>query len=96
MALPDYEAEYNNRARVPEHPAIIEGWARDAAAYRSGAGSRRRSVRYGEGERQVVDLFEPVVQKPGATCDVHPWRLLAGARPLVFQPSRKGRSMNTD
>jgi arylformamidase len=30
----DYEAEYNNRARVPEHPAIIEGWARDAQAYR--------------------------------------------------------------
>ena len=37
MALSlDYEAEYNNRARVPEHPAIIEGWARDAAAYRRG------------------------------------------------------------
>jgi arylformamidase len=67
MALPDYEAEYNNRARVPEHPALIEGWARDAAAYRSGAGSRHRSVRYGEGERQVIDIFEPVVQKPGAT-----------------------------
>jgi arylformamidase len=31
----DYEAEYNNRARVPEHPAILEGWARDAAAYRN-------------------------------------------------------------
>ena len=34
MSQIDYEAEYNNRARVPEHPAIIAGWARDAQAYR--------------------------------------------------------------
>ena len=32
----DAQAEYNNRARVPEHPAIIAGWARDAAAFRAG------------------------------------------------------------
>ena len=30
----DYEVEYNNRARVPENPALMAGWARDAAAYR--------------------------------------------------------------
>ena len=30
----DYEAEYNNRARVPEHPEIFARWKRDAAAYR--------------------------------------------------------------
>jgi arylformamidase len=30
----DYEVEYNNRARVPEHPEILARWARDAAAYR--------------------------------------------------------------
>ena len=30
----DYEVEYNNRARVPENPAIMAGWARDAQAYR--------------------------------------------------------------
>ena len=35
MALIDYETEYNNRKRVPEHPEIIAGWARDAAAYRA-------------------------------------------------------------
>ncbi len=33
----DYEVEYNNRARVPENPALIAGWARDAAAYRDTA-----------------------------------------------------------
>ena len=30
----DYEAEYNNRVRVPEHPGVMAGWVRDAAAYR--------------------------------------------------------------
>ena len=33
MAI-DYEVEYNNRARVPEHPEIFARWQRDAAAYR--------------------------------------------------------------
>ena len=30
----DYEVEYNNRARVPEHPEIFARWQREAAAYR--------------------------------------------------------------
>ena len=34
MAI-DWEVEYNNRARVPEHPQIFERWQRDAAAYRA-------------------------------------------------------------
>lgn len=54
----DYETEYNNRARVPEHPGIIAGWARDAAAYREIAVSEL-GVRYGEGPRQTYDLFKP-------------------------------------
>ena len=34
-AVMDLEAEYNNRARVPDSAAIIAGWAREAghAAY---------------------------------------------------------------
>lgn len=55
---PDYETEYNNRARVPEHPAIIAGWASDAAAYRESAVSEL-GVSYGESERQRYDLFKP-------------------------------------
>lgn len=54
----DYETEYNNRARVPEHPGIIAGWARDAAAYREIAVSEL-GIRYGEGQRQTYDLFKP-------------------------------------
>jgi arylformamidase len=51
----DYEAEYNNRARVPENPALIAGWAKDAAAYR--AQHAPRCISYGPGARHVIDLF---------------------------------------
>jgi len=51
----DYEVEYNNRARVPENPAIIAGWARDALAYR--AAHPGRVIPYGPGERHRIDLF---------------------------------------
>ncbi|MCZ7659731.1 MAG: hypothetical protein M5U07_18535 [Xanthobacteraceae bacterium] len=33
MAI-DYEAEYNNRARVPGHPQIFARWEKDSADYR--------------------------------------------------------------
>jgi arylformamidase len=52
----DYEAEYNNRARVPENPALMAGWARDSAAYRELNPPRR--LTYGPGSRNVIDLFE--------------------------------------
>ena len=51
----DYEVEYNNRARVPENPAIIAGWSRDAAAYREAHPAR--TIVYGAGERNRIDLF---------------------------------------
>jgi arylformamidase len=51
----DYQAEYNNRARVPEHPHVMAGWVRDAAAYREQ--HPPRVLRYGSGERHRIDLF---------------------------------------
>jgi arylformamidase len=51
----DYEVEYNNRARVPENPAIMATWARDAAAFRQARPPR--VIRYGTGARHVVDFF---------------------------------------
>ena len=51
----DYEVEYNNRARVPENPALMAGWARGAAAYREQRAPRR--IAYGPGPRQVIDVF---------------------------------------
>ncbi len=58
----DYEAEYNNRARVPEHPDIFARWAREAEDYRAEAMKERRAelgLRYGSTLRQVMDLFSP-------------------------------------
>jgi arylformamidase len=62
----DLEAEYNNRARVPEHPALIAGWAQDAAAYRAQAGERMSRIAYGPGERQHIDVFAPERADPEA------------------------------
>jgi len=51
----DYEVEYNNRARVPENPLLIAGWARDAAAYRERHAPR--SIPYGSSARNRIDFF---------------------------------------
>ncbi len=51
----DYEVEYNNRARVPEHPALIAGWARDAKAWREAQGFH--TISYGPGARHSIDVF---------------------------------------
>jgi arylformamidase len=60
MAAIDYEAEYNNRARVPEHPEIFARWSRDAAAFRAAhADDAELGLRYGSGTREIVDLFWP-------------------------------------
>jgi arylformamidase len=55
-ALLDYEAEYDNRARVPEYPEIAERWSMLAAAYRL-AGNTKLNQAYGSQERQRYDLF---------------------------------------
>jgi arylformamidase len=58
----DYEAEYNNRARVPEHGAIFDDWAREAERYRAETledGRAELAVPYGDTPRQILDLFLP-------------------------------------
>jgi arylformamidase len=52
----DYEVEYNNRARVPENPSIMAGWAGDAAAFRERHAPR--VIPYGPGARNGIDFFE--------------------------------------
>jgi arylformamidase len=59
----DYEVEYNNRARVPENPALMAGWVRDAAAYREQRPPRR--LTYGPGPRHVIDVFASEDQDQG-------------------------------
>ncbi len=52
----DLEKEYNNRARVPEHPAIIARWAAESKAYRNI--NPPRVIESGPGERNTLDLFD--------------------------------------
>jgi arylformamidase len=64
----DLEAEYNNRARVPEHPEIIAGWARDVAAHRAAHPANLQTViPYGPTQRQSMTLFEPAKPLDGAS-----------------------------
>jgi arylformamidase len=55
-AVLDYEAEYNNRKRVPEFPEIAERWSLLASAYRLAANTELDQP-YGTRERQRYDLF---------------------------------------
>ncbi len=53
---PTLEREYNNRALVPEHPAIFEQWRRHSAAFRANANAEL-DIAYGEDVLQRLDLF---------------------------------------
>jgi arylformamidase len=59
----DLEAEYNNRARVPEHPTIFERWQRDATAFRAGHANAELGLPYGAGDRRKIDLFWPTAAR---------------------------------
>ena len=62
MAAIDYEAEYNNRARVPEYEEIFARWAREAEFYRADRlknGRAELGLSYGDTPRQSIDLFLP-------------------------------------
>jgi len=55
----DYETEYDNRARVPEHPRIFAQWATDSESYRTTLpASRRERIGYGPTPREIIDVFD--------------------------------------
>jgi arylformamidase len=53
----DYEKEYDNRGRVPEHPEIFARWQRETETYRAAARNAELGVPYGPSARQTLDLF---------------------------------------
>jgi arylformamidase len=53
----DYEKEYDNRGRVPEHPEIFARWQREATAFREAAPDADLGNPYGPSPRQTIDLF---------------------------------------
>lgn len=56
MTAIDYEAEYNNRRRVPDNAEYAARWQAASAAYRQTTRADLDVV-YGPGERQRYDLF---------------------------------------
>jgi arylformamidase len=76
MITIDYEAEYDNRARVPDHPQIFARWAADSQAYRARLPeSRQARISYGSTPREIIDLFDVRPEVPLAVF-IHggPWR----------------------
>ncbi len=76
----DYEVEYNNRARVPEHPSLIAGWARDAKQYREELSNSYDTIVYGEGARHTIDVF-PAEGQGATVVFIHGgyWQALDGS-----------------
>lgn len=50
------DLQYNNRARVPEHPQILERWS-VASEFARAHGSRRIDVAYGSTPAETLDVF---------------------------------------
>jgi arylformamidase len=53
----NYEVEYDNRARVPEHPEIFARWEKTGRAYRAAAHNAKLAMTYGPSLRRTIDLF---------------------------------------
>jgi arylformamidase len=88
----DYEAEYNNRARVPEHPAIFERWRTAAKAFREDLTAQGRAelgIAYGKTPRQIIDLFFPERDTGSLAVFIHGgyWRSL---EPETFSHVARG------
>ena len=90
MAI-DYEKEYDNRGRVPEHPEIFARWQRETAAYRSAARGAQLGLAYGPSPRQTLDLFPAMDGNESAPLAmfIHGgwWRSLS---PTMFSQTRQG------
>ena len=50
------DAQYNNRARIPEHLQILDRWTRASALAREQS-SMRLDVAYGDGAKETLDIF---------------------------------------
>ncbi len=78
------DQQYDNRARVPDHPRILDGWAAASAHVRANAPQARLGLRYGPGDGETLDLFPPGAPVAG------------GAPVLVFIHGGYWRSLDKD
>jgi arylformamidase len=91
MINPDLEAEYNNRAKVPEHPAIFARWTAAAAAFRAVANATSEiGIAYGPSARQQYDLFRPQLQRGDALVVFIHGGYWQGLDPSLFSHCARG------
>jgi arylformamidase len=87
----NYEVEYDNRGRIPEHPQIFARWDREAADYRATARGAEFGIKYGPSPRQTYDLFPAANDGPSTPLAlfIHGgwWRSL---EPAKFSQMAKG------
>ena len=60
----DYQAEYDNVAKVPGYGAIVAGWQARAAQFRDARPRGEMGIAYGAGERQKLDFYAAGQQGP--------------------------------
>ncbi|CAN5165049.1 alpha/beta hydrolase [soil metagenome] len=77
-----YDTQYNNRARIPGHPAILAHWAA-ASAEALATHTDMREVAYGDDASERLDVF-PARPSPGT----------AGAPVLVYIHGGYWRALN--
>ncbi len=77
----DWDKAYDNRAAVPDFPEYLERWSAQAQKFREEMFAKDKcelSLRYGDRERNVADLFLPDGPAQGLVIYVHGgyWRSL--------------------
>ena len=58
-----YDAQYNARASIPDHPAILQGWFSRSAVARDTLPCTL-DVPYGSGPGETLDIFRPATKRP--------------------------------
>ncbi|NRF67555.1 alpha/beta hydrolase [Aquincola sp. S2] len=83
-----YEAQYNNRARVPEHPAILARWAEASVLAREGL-SHALDLPYGDSEAERLDVFAADRPNAPVLVFIHGgwWRALDKAEHAFVAPA---------
>jgi len=73
----ELDRQYNNRARVPQHPEHFRNWAAWSTDAMRG-GSRDLDVRYGGGPREHLDIFRTTHEHAPVMVFIHGgyWRAL--------------------
>ena len=59
------DTQYNNRARVPDHAAVLASWA-EASALARARSPAQLDLPYGDGAGETLDVFPATAPRPGA------------------------------